>query len=713
MDENKKALTSYTLRRRLLPGFILTTICILINILVAQLVLKFELPLYLDSIGTVLAAAMGGYLPAITVGYLTNLINGSADSTTTYYAFISVLIAVFASFAAERGWFKKLHTSLLAVPVLAFIGGGIGSVLTWLIYGFNFGSGVSADLAHAIYNLGGLSEFVSQLGADLIVDILDKAITVIVVFILLKIFLPFIEKITDFNAWHQTPLTKEELDEAKKSTSRVASLRFKLTILISITMFVIAAFTMLISFQQFSSETVHAQTQLGLGVVDAISNFIDAEKVDTYLQEGEAAEGYAETKQALQGIKDGFTDIEYVYVYKIQEDGCHVVFDLDTEDLEGTPTGEVIPFDEAFMPYKDALLAGEEIEPIVSDESYGWLLTVYKPIYNSNGDCVCYAATDISMRSLLADEYSYISKEASLFLGFFVLVLAVGLWLAEYNIILPLNTMAIAAEAFAFDSSIPREKAMAKLNNLGISTGDEIENLYKAFSKTSEDTIEYIADIQKKSETIAHMQDSLIVVLADMVESRDKYTGDHIKKTAAYLQVIMKQMQKDGMHPDLITDEYIADVVHSAPLHDIGKIQVSDTILNKPSRLTDEEFAKMKTHTVSGKYIISQAADAVSESGYLTEAEKLAAYHHEKWDGSGYPFGLKGEDIPLSARAMAVADVFDALISKRSYKDGFPIDKAFEIIKEGSGTHFDPQIVTAFFRAEDEIRKVAATNMKD
>jgi HD-GYP domain-containing protein (c-di-GMP phosphodiesterase class II) len=713
MNENKKALNTYTFRRRLLPGFTLTVFCILINIFGAQFALRFELPLYLDCIGTVLAASLGGYLPAIIVGYVTNLVNGLADQNTTYYCVISVLIAVYASFIASRGCFKKFYKAFMNIPVFAFIGGGLGSVLTWAIYGFSFGSGISAPFAYQLHDSLHMSEFSSQFTADMLLDFADKAISITAVYFLYKAFSPLLEKITDFNAWRQTPLTKRELDAANKSTPWVHSLRFKLTVLISVTMFAIAAVTTLISFKQFEDATVSSQSKLGTGVAAAVANAVDAERIDEFLENGESAEGYTETKEAIEGIKQSFDDIEFVYVYKILEDGCHVVFDLDTEDVEASEVGTVIPFEEAFLPYKQQLLAGEEIEPVISHDSYGYLLTVYKPMYNSAGKCVCYAATDISMNALIKHEYSFLAKEASLYLSFFVLILAVGLWLAKYNIILPLNTMAMAAEEFAFRSSTSKERAIKKLSSLNISTGDEIENLYRAFSKTSEDTVRYIADIQKKSETIAHMQDSLIIVLADMVESRDKYTGDHIKKTAAYLEVIMKQMKADGLYPDIITDEYIADAVHSAPLHDIGKIQISDTILNKPSKLTDEEFTKMKSHTVSGKYIISQAADAVSESGYLAEAEKLAAYHHEKWDGSGYPFGLAGEDIPISARAMAVADVFDALISKRSYKEGYPIEKAFEIIREGSGTHFDPKVVTAFFNAEEKIRAVAGKDMKD
>ena len=151
-------------------------------------------------------------------------------------------------------------------------------------------------------------------------------------------------------------------------------------------------------------------------------------------------------------------------------------------------------------------------------------------------------------------------------------------------------------------------------------------------------------------------------------------------------------------------------LIRSAPLHDLGKIEIPDAVLNKPGKLTDEEYSHMKYHTLAGKKIIERSAQAVAEPGYLLEAGRLAEYHHERWDGKGYPHGEMGEVIPLSARIMAVADVFDALVSKRSYKEGFSIEKSLDIIREGIGTQFDPQVAKAFLDAEPEIRKIAEEN---
>ena len=168
----------------------------------------------------------------------------------------------------------------------------------------------------------------------------------------------------------------------------------------------------------------------------------------------------------------------------------------------------------------------------------------------------------------------------------------------------------------------------------------------------------------------------------------------------------MQELRKEGKYTEILTDSFIQDVVNSAPLHDVGKIQVSDVLLNKPGKLTDEEFRQMQYHTIAGGDIIAHAIALVSDAGYLAEAKNLATYHHERWDGRGYPTGLVGDDIPLSARIMAVADVFDALVSRRSYKAPFPFEKAMSIIREESGTHFDPVVAEAFLNAEDEVRRI-------
>lgn len=203
------------------------------------------------------------------------------------------------------------------------------------------------------------------------------------------------------------------------------------------------------------------------------------------------------------------------------------------------------------------------------------------------------------------------------------------------------------------------------------------------------------------------MQFNIIVMMADLVENRDANTGGHIKRTAKYVEIIAKKLKSMGKFPNELTNEYIADIIVAAPLHDIGKIHVSDLVLNKNGRLSDEEFEIMKSHAPEGKNILEHAREQIGDFSYLDIAVQMAGSHHEWWDGNkrGYPLGTSGNDIPLSARIMAVADVFDALTSKRVYKEPMPSEKAYSIIMEESGTHFDPVIIEAFCAAKDEINE--------
>ncbi len=692
---------------------IILIICgIAINIGGAQLAKALKLPLFLDCIGTILIAAIGGYLPGAVVGFLSNMINALNDPANAYYTLLSVLIGLCAAFYARRGYFRSIWKALLLTFPLAIVGGALGSILTYLIYGFGFGEGISLGLARTLYQSGNLSLFFAQFISDMIIDLADKFVSLVIVYFILQLVNKRFGNNLEFHSWHQKPLSEEDQIRANKSQSKAMSLRSKILLLIIIATLFIAAITTGISFTLYRRATIDEHTQMGIGVAGLAATIINGDDINRYLEEGESAEGYAAVERQLQKVRQSSHEIEYVYVYKILEDGCHVVFDLDTEDTPGGDPGDIVEFDEAFAPYLDDLIAGKKIRPIVSDETFGWLLTVYEPIVDSRGITQAYACVDISMEEVTLNEISFLVKVISMFLGFFLMIITIGLWLAEYNLIMPINTMSLAAMRFAYKNEGEIEENAERFKDLQIATGDEIENLYDSFSMTIEETVKYIAETQKQAQAINKMQNGLILVLADMVESRDQCTGDHVRKTAAYCRVILDHLRKQGLYPDLLTDDYIEDVVNSAPLHDIGKIKVPDAILNKPGKLTDEEFNEIKKHTIAGKEIIEQAIDLVAaDSSYLKEAKNLATYHHEKWNGKGYPYGLDGEDIPLSARVMAVADVFDALVSKRSYKEPFSFEKAMEIIEEGSGNHFDPKIVEAFKAEADEVRRISETFM--
>lgn len=233
----------------------------------------------------------------------------------------------------------------------------------------------------------------------------------------------------------------------------------------------------------------------------------------------------------------------------------------------------------------------------------------------------------------------------------------------------------------------------------------------ECYKKDLEGAVAEQADeIVKKNMKIVKIQREVIVSMANVIESRDGSTGEHVKRTAIFVKLIAENLMKNHMFEETLNEEYFEYLCNAAPMHDIGKITVPDYILKSTGNLTDEEFETMKNHSVEGGKIIRNTLGKIEDSKYIEIAADMATYHHEKWDGSGYPEGRSGEDIPLCARIMAVADVFDALAFKRYYKEALSLDATFDIIEKSSGTHFDPVIADALYNVRDRIEKMFELN---
>lgn len=217
------------------------------------------------------------------------------------------------------------------------------------------------------------------------------------------------------------------------------------------------------------------------------------------------------------------------------------------------------------------------------------------------------------------------------------------------------------------------------------------------------------AEVEKRTQRLQAIQDVTVMVMSSMAETRDNETGNHIMRTQRYVERLARHLQPHPRFAAQLSEDYIRLLFKSAPLHDIGKVGIPDQILLKPGKLTPEEFEIMKGHAALGYEAIRRAEKALgTEVVFLRLAKEIAHSHHEKWDGSGYPQGLRGDDIAVSARLMAIADVYDALVSRRVYKEPMPHEKATEIIRDGRGTHFDPDVCDAFLAVQDDFKAIAA-----
>ena len=210
--------------------------------------------------------------------------------------------------------------------------------------------------------------------------------------------------------------------------------------------------------------------------------------------------------------------------------------------------------------------------------------------------------------------------------------------------------------------------------------------------------------VEVKTQNVLNLQNALLKTMAELVECRDDITGCHIERTQRGIKILLEAIMEAGIFREETKDWKIDLLLQSSQLHDVGKISIGDSILKKPGKLDEAEFEEMKKHTVFGEHIIAKIETLAKESDFLKYAKIFAASHHEKWNGSGYPRGLSGNEIPLLGRIMAIADVYDALTSVRPYKPAFPHEEALRIITEGSGTQFDPALVEIFIQTAEQFR---------
>lgn len=232
---------------------------------------------------------------------------------------------------------------------------------------------------------------------------------------------------------------------------------------------------------------------------------------------------------------------------------------------------------------------------------------------------------------------------------------------------------------------------------------DTQEQSYLKLMENYNETLTH--DVEKKTERLREVQDDIIISMASIVENRDNNTGGHIKRTSDVVRVFAQNLLDDKTFPEM-TRDLAVHITKAAPLHDFGKIAIPDVILNKPGKFTDEEYNEMKKHSYKGAVIVERILQNSEDEEFRKIAVNVAHYHHEKWDGKGYPDGLSGTKIPFEARVMALADVFDALVSKRVYKEQFDYDKAFGIIKDSCGTHFDPVLCVKFLECRKQLEEL-------
>ena len=700
---------SKRIQRNIRERAILVFIGVIINVVMFFIVEKLELPIFMDTIGSVGVAALGGIFPGVLTAFATNIICNFIKNGMLYFAFVNVLVAMYTVWFLRKYDFQKPVDALRFALVSGTFSGILGTMVGLGVFEspLSFSMNVFIEtLSRSLHT----SFAVSYLIINILFNILDKALTVFVVSFLLRYIPEGKKRSIIAGIWRQRPLTNEELVEIKEWEKDLKkSSRTRMTLVIVSIAFILCTVMGWIGGSIYYENEKNDRTENAKNAVVFAASVIDPGKVNDYIKRGRSVDGYNETEELLYKIRKNAIGVEYLYALKIDERGVIFIFDLESDDGAKTyEPGEFSLIEDAFYPYLPDLLEGKEIEPIENNSLGKWLLTVYYPVKDEEGNCACYVGADVSLDYMAIYMQKFLLKVMTILAGFFLVILVFAIWMSDIYNAFPISSLAKCVDSFSHSGYDQKalDNNVRALRRLDIYTGDEVEKLYTSICDMTLNQAEQMRSLRRLNESTAKMQQGLIMTMANMVENRDSDTGAHIQKTAAYVKIIVEGLEKKGYYAEKITPKFKSDVVRSAPLHDVGKINISDSVLNKPGKLTPEEFEIMKTHTIHGKKIIEDAISTVSGESYLKEARNMAAYHHERWDGKGYPEGLHGEVIPLSARIMAVADVFDALTSPRVYKPAFPLDKALEILNEGAGTQFDPKCIEVFFEAMPEVKTV-------
>ena len=431
-----------------------------LNLLGMFVTRTLELPLYFDTVGTIFIAMMSGYVPGIVVGFVTHFLASFADEAEMYYCSVSIFVAIYTTFLARRNFFRNFFKALLTIPALALV----ATILSEFIGKFLFCTGV----------VEALSEIQMHFATIFLQEIFDKGLSVMAAFALIKIFPTQIKNIFRGLGQRQAPLTAEMKSAVYQRKCPASSLRFKALLILSLSSLFIAASIASISYRIFEQAAIAAQMKIGEGLATIAANEIDT------------AKDFETLEKNLLNIKAANPDVKSLRIEKFSE-------------------------------------AGKSIEPIISDDGNDRRLTICKPVYDAAGNIKHCVEIELSLEMI--DDYgrTFTAKVLALFSGCFVFVFVIGLRFVENNIVLPVNTMEYCAKNFAYDSDKVCENNLERLRRLEIHTGDEIENLYHALLKTTQDVMYYLENFRRAQRQVAEM---------DELAHKDSLTG--IKNKAAY-----------------------------------------------------------------------------------------------------------------------------------------------------------------------------------
>lgn len=686
-------------------------LCVACNIVFLRLTALLNLPIYLDTIGTILMALVWGYLPGILVSVLTQIIYGFFIPDSVCYALIGVFVAIRASVFVqnEKKDFKKL---ICFIADSALICGLLGASFQWLLL-----EGPQLEYVEDTARLmAGNDKTVFFIGTVVLIialNIIDKIITILVACGIYR-FIPVKIRETLWNSnWKQTPISVKERKEITQNIKHgTPSLMVKVLVILMLVTVFTSVILGVVSARVNYEESKTRGKEMAADIAKYAASTMEPKFFEGFTATNAKVYEYRDVKyiqynDMLLSLKKSIPLIGRLSVYYVKGDSIYAIFDTDDRyQISGT-VGEKLERDK--MP-EDLIsfitqVEGEDVREKVG--VYKDKITSFEKVPVSDKTSF-YVGTEVSLESYGMFLKRYATKMILTFSGFFALILAGGFTLAAHNLVYPIGVLEKSIDRFmeSIEDQDELDESVRELEKIDIRTNDELERLYNSICQMANTAAEQMRSVMTLAKSNEQMQAGLVATMADIVENQNIDSKAHIQKTTAYVRIILQGLKRKGYYAEKLTLKYMGDVEMSTPLYDIGKIKIPDYILNKPDELSDEEFEIMKTHTTEGRKILDNTISSMRGENYLKEARNMAAYHHERWDGKGYPEGLHGEVIPLSARVMAIADVFDAITSKRVYKSANSYQEALDVILEGSGTKFDPKCVEAFADSFGEVKNI-------
>src|SRR5574344_841655 len=455
---------------------------VVINFGMRWLAILLQLPLYLDNIGSVIVAALGGPLPGMAVGYVSNFLGSFGEPDALYFGVLTVLIALSSAICSKYGLFKHWWGFVVVDILFILIGGAIGSVIGWFLYGGQVGGTISEKYAFYLLKKG-FEPFTAQFVGDIIVDAEDKTITTVMLWAALR-FYP--KKLYDwFSLSYLYDRSEDEIAKVcakQKARYKKQSVYSRIIVILAIAMIVLSILTTSLGALYYKRAEKEQFIKNAKSAAQVATIVVDGNKIDEYLEKGPAAEGYDETEALLSKIRENIVNVKYLYVYKLTEKGCYVVFDVDTPDMPGEACGTFDQFEKEFVPYREQLIKGEPIPPIMVNDKFGWLISVYIPLKNSAGQTTAYIGADVSAVDYVKGVLTYLIKLIFMEIGIFLIVIACSIWYAQKKIAEPIT--ALVEQTLVFDKTEPSKWLTSETwrNRKEVTTGDEIQTLYETLS---------------------------------------------------------------------------------------------------------------------------------------------------------------------------------------------------------------------------------------